>query len=205
MNTKKLYISLLTFALLLSPLTPVFAQGMMGLNQNYTTSNIDQAATTKDETDGKAIWDKLQAKQTTCQNLSEDDFDLLGDYFISQMIGTNHAAMNARLTQMMGADGEKQMHITLGKNYSNCDANATLLPRYQNFLSLMPMMTGANYNYQNTSNTQPTNYQNNRWNNMMGQWGSTGFPIVGTITMLLIWTILILAIVAIVKYLRRGK
>lgn len=106
--------------------TKTLAQGMMGQFFNGSSSSVDVSGTAKDEAEGKVIFDKLQAKQVTCQELTDDDFDVLGDYYMAQMAGSTeaHAQMNARMTQMMGENGEKQMHVALGKRLSGCNTGA---------------------------------------------------------------------------------
>ena len=97
--------------------------GMMG-NVQVTAEEMNQ--TKQDETEGQEIYDLLKSGQVSCANLTNDRFDLLGDYFMGQTAGDNHAAMNKRMTQMMGEDGERQMHISMGKSYSGCyNASAT--------------------------------------------------------------------------------
>jgi hypothetical protein len=104
----------------------VRAQGMMGQFFNSSNTSADVTSTAKDEAEGKVVFDKLQSKQLTCQKLTDDDFDVLGDYYMGQMAGstTAHAQMNARMTRMMGENGEKQMHIALGKRLSGCNTGA---------------------------------------------------------------------------------
>jgi hypothetical protein len=173
------------------------AQGMMGnwgTAQPVTaTTTVDTAQTAQDEAAGKAIWDKLQAKQTTCDALKDDDFDVLGDYFMGLMSGANHAAMNANMTARMGADGEKQMHIALGKRMSGCDTGATtqLTPMMQN-VAFGGMMGG------------------NQWYGtghgmMNGFSGFSAFGITHVVTTGLIWIALILAIIVLAQWLFKKK
>lgn len=102
------------------------AQGMMGGNQNPGPADSTSSSTTQDEAAGKAVWDKLQNKQVTCSDLKDDDFDVLGDFFMGNMMGSSHDSMNQLMAQRLGDDGEKQMHIALGKRLSGCDTNAAL-------------------------------------------------------------------------------
>lgn len=112
------------------------AQGMMGRFQvTPDQANID--STTQEEAKGKAIWEQLQAKQIQCKDLKDDDFDVLGEYFMGQRLGASHANMNAMMKQMMGDAGETQMHITLGKRLSGCDPQAAAPVNGSRF---MPMM-----------------------------------------------------------------
>lgn len=157
------------------------AQGMMG---RFTASPASELAaddhTAREEAEGKEIWDKLQAKQVSCEKLSDKDFGALGEYFMGQSIGNTerHAAMNQMMTNMLGENGEEQMHITLGKRSSGCDTNAALPTWY----SFMPMM----------------------WN--LGQAPMGLSYSLGWVSMILLWALLALGVVALIRYLvRSGK
>lgn len=81
-------------------------------------SNDEQA---QEEAEGKVLFDKVASKEMTCADLSDDDFELIGEYVMGQRFGNNHEQMNTRLKLMMGDDGEVRMHIALGKSATNCD------------------------------------------------------------------------------------
>jgi hypothetical protein len=172
---------LISITLLLSFLTITkmsFAQGMMG-GFNTTATPDEVAQTQKDEAAGKAVWDKLQNKEVTCANLKDDDFDVLGDFFMSNAVGSNHAAMNLMMKNRMGEEGEKQMHIAMGKRLSGCNTNASL-PNGSSYF--MPMMGGLGGRMGGLSqNTLPT--QQGRGFSMMGYgYGQNGWNIFGIIT-----------------------
>lgn len=103
------------------------SRGMMNWGDDSAESaSGDQAATEEEEAAGKALWEKLQKKSITCASLQEDDFDSLGEYLMGQMMGDNHAAMNAMMAARMGEETETAMHVALGKRLSGCDATATV-------------------------------------------------------------------------------
>ena len=107
---KKIITSLLPFLFFIVLLVvPTFAQ------DNHTA---------REEKEGKVIWEKLQAKQITCDELSDGDFGALGEYYMGQMVGDSHEAMNQMMTNMMGKEGEEQMHVVMGKRLSGCDTSA---------------------------------------------------------------------------------
>ncbi|MFS8159641.1 MAG: hypothetical protein ACMG6E_05410, partial [Candidatus Roizmanbacteria bacterium] len=134
---KKLFFLIAIFTFLILSPQMVNAQGMMGGNQNTGSTVSTSSSTEQDEAEGKAVWDKLENKQVTCSELKDDDFDVLGDFFMGNMMGSNHESMNKMMTQRLGDDGEKQMHIALGKRLSGCNANASL-PNGASYF--MPMM-----------------------------------------------------------------
>jgi len=169
---KKLFLTLiLLFALILIP-SLALAQGMMD-NWASTSSLIaSDDHTASEEVEGEAIWEKLQAKEVECQDLTNDNYAALGEYFMGQSIGDTqrHAVMNQMMTSMMGEKGEEQMHVVMGKRLSGCG------------VGFMPMM----------------GYYGN---NMMGGWN--GFGLLGWLPMLIFWALLILGVVALIRYLAR--
>lgn len=44
--------------------------------------------TAREEKEGKEIWDKLQVKQLECKDLTDENFQALGEYFMGQSIGS---------------------------------------------------------------------------------------------------------------------
>lgn len=171
----------------------ISAQGMMGqFNATPSPDAASEQSTAQDEAKGKVIYDKLQSNQTTCQKLTDDDFDVLGDYYMGQRLGSTatHAVMNTMMTRMMGEAGEKQMHISLGKRLSGCDTSAPISVQGSNFLPMMGldgMMGGNGYN--------------SSWG-MMGNFGNNPMAFLGYgsgSAMMIFWLIVgILVIAAIV-------
>lgn len=175
-------IGILFFALFTSSV--VLAQGMMGNNDGHTA---------REEAKGKEIWEKFQAKELKCEDLADDDFGALGEYFMGQMAGEQHEAMNSMMIQMTGADGEKQMHIAMGKRMSGCEPNA---PMPQNMVNngMIPMMMNM---------MMGGGMMAGGGNSMMGNFGTTpmGFSyFLGWFFMILFWGLAILAIVALIKW-----
>ncbi len=160
----------------------VSAQGMMNWGNTSSATPSSVISTAQDEAKGKQIWEQLQSKQVTCESLKDDDFEVLGEYFMGQSVGSTerHAAMNQMMQNMMGQNGEEQMHISLGKRSSGCDTNASFPSGYG-----LPMMW---------------------W--MMGGGGNPmmGFGVATWLTMFLFWGLLIFGIIVLIRYLlRSGK
>jgi len=134
--------------------------------------------TRREEAEGKAIWERLQAKQLECKDLTNDNFESLGEYFMGQMLapsgvegaGSSHEMMNKMMVRIMGEGGEREMHIAIGKRNSGCDTSVGFAP-----------MMGSGFG------------------NMMGRWG--GFGVLGWFSLLLFWVLLILGVVALTRYL----
>lgn len=100
---------------------------MMGFSSSAPDNSAIQAQQ-QDEQEGKNLLDQLNNKSITCQNLTDDQFEKIGEYFMGQSIGgtARHIQMNNMMKSMMGEQGEAQMHTAWGKRGSNCDNNASL-------------------------------------------------------------------------------
>ena len=157
------------------------------MNGDNTVSQSDDGHTAQEEAEGKEIWDKLQAKQLECKDLTDDSYAVLGEYFMGQSIGNTqrHAAMNQMMTSMMGEEGEEQMHVAMGKRLSGCDTSATMPMAGTGFMPMMQMMMGGG------------------GNPMMGNFGATsmGWFGFGWIIMILFWILVIVGVVALIRWL----
>lgn len=169
--------------------TPRTAHAQM---MGFSGSSIDNAAIQSqqaEEQDGKKLLDQLENKTTTCQKLTNDNFEKIGEYFMGQAIGNTpeHIQMNNMMKSMMGDAGEAQMHIVWGKRGSGCNTNASYPQNNTGFTPMMWMLGGG---------VNPMMGYGG-WNNMMG-WGGFGL---GWIFMLLFWVLIILGVVALIRYL----
>jgi len=179
------YITITIFiSLLLLTIAPEVNAQMM--NGNFTTDDH----TAREEAEGMAIWQKLQNKEADCDNLSDDDFGALGEYFMGQMMGNSHSAMNQMMVNMMGEKGEEQAHIVMGKRLSGCDTSASFSSQGIGFMPMMQMMWGGW--------SSPFGF--NQTNNPMMSFGY-GFGFFGWFFMLLWWVLIIVAVIALVKWL----
>jgi hypothetical protein len=71
---------------------------------------------------GREVAQRLQAGATSCNKLSDADFEHLGGYVLERMVGSRaaHRAMNERMTAMMGDANTERMHELMGRRYSGC-------------------------------------------------------------------------------------
>ncbi len=59
---------------------------------------------------------KLVDSGISCDKLTDEQLEAIGEYYMDQMHpGEQHEAMNNMMTQMMGEEGEEQVHINLAK------------------------------------------------------------------------------------------
>src|SRR3989339_329883 len=189
---KLILVPILLLTLLMTP-SAALAQGMMDNWGSSPSSITPDDHTAREEVEGKEIWEKLQAKQLECKNLTDEQYGSLGEYFMGQSIGDTqrHVLMNQMMTNMMGEEGEEQAHIAMGKRLSGCEPNAQVPSNGVGFMPMMWMMGGGGNSMMGTG-----------WGNMMGGWN--GFGLLGWIPMLLFWTLLILGVVALLRYLGRS-
>ena len=166
---------------------------MMGV---FSNSSADWDAvvehTLREEQEGKEVWNKLQTNELACENLSDEQFGVLGEYFMGQMAGDSHAAMNAMMIQTHGEEGEEQIHIVMGKRLSGCDTSAAFPVGSGGWMPMMNMMWGGW--------SSPFGSNNSTNSNMMN-FGFGPFGGFGWIFMILWWVLIIAGIVALIKWL----
>jgi len=167
------------------------AQMMGGFSNTTVDWNEVIEHTLREEQEGKEVWNKLQTNELACENLSDEQFGVLGEHFMGQMAGDSHAAMNAMMIQTHGEEGEEQIHIVMGKRLSGCDTSAAFPAGSGGWMPEMSMMWGGW--------SSPFS-SNNSTNNMMDFGFGTmgGF---GWIFMVLWWVLIITSIVALIKWL----
>ncbi len=186
----KFFVSILAFCMLLIFSNIANAQ-MMGWNFNNNEQPSQSALSNEqnEQNEGQDIFLKLQNKQITCSQLKDEDFDKLGDYFMWKSLGKNtksHYYMDQQMTQMMGDEGNTQMHIILGKRGSGC-TNQTIPSSAPSYL--MPMMNYDYFNSSDNGSNPGSNY------NMMWGYGANigwGFGIIEFLVWLITLAVLIL-------------
>lgn len=97
------------------------AQMMGNSSPSVTPSTQD----IQDIQTGQNLYNKFQSKQLSCSQLKDNDFEKIGEYIMNQRFSnTNqHIQMNNQAKQMMGENGEEQMHIQIAKSVTGCDLN----------------------------------------------------------------------------------
>ena len=79
-------------------------------------------STASEERQGAALAKAVNGGQRSCGSLTPADFGEIGEYAMGLNFTSTqqHEAMNGRMTEMMGADGERQAHRAMGRAYSGC-------------------------------------------------------------------------------------
>ena len=188
---KKLIFTILSVVVVGSFAPSANAQMMGGFSNTQVDWNEVVEHTAREEQEGKELWNKLQAKEIACENLNDENYGVLGEYFMGQMSGDSHAAMNAMMIQAHGEDGEEQIHIVMGKRLSGCDTAAAFPTISGGWMPMMNMMWGGW-----SSPFGSNNSTNNMMNFGFGPFGSFGW-----IFMILWWVLIIAGIVALIKWL----
>jgi hypothetical protein len=162
---------------------PVHAQMMGGANI------VDDGHTAREEAEGKEIVQKLNAGTLTCAKVTEDQFERIGEYYMGLMLGDSHVAMNAMMIRQLGEAGEEQMHVIMGERFSGCNPTAGQGSSViaSSWFPMMGMMGGVSGPAWSTG--------------MMGG----GWNIFSLITMLLFWTVAIIALIALVRVITQPK
>jgi len=137
---KKFIFTIVVASVIGSFATSANAQMMGGFSNSTADWEEVVEHTAREEKEGKEVWDKLQAKELVCENLSDEQFGVLGEYFMGQMAGESHAAMNAMMIQAHGEDGEEQIHIVMGKRLSGCDTSAAFPAGSDGWMPMINMM-----------------------------------------------------------------
>jgi len=179
------------------------------------TSSQGDGHTAKEEAEGRAIWDKLQAKELSCADLKDDDFERLGEYFMGQMLGSSHESMNEMMSGMMGVGGEEAMHAVMGKRLSGCDTSAAWPSGAQGFMPMMNMLGGFGggqmWSAPMMQNGGGSSLNKMGWSSPYGDFGTNmgygynmpGFGLLGLFFMLLWWAFVVTLLVLGVRWLMR--
>ncbi|PIY68766.1 hypothetical protein COY90_04200 [Candidatus Roizmanbacteria bacterium CG_4_10_14_0_8_um_filter_39_9] len=193
--------ALLIFFITSTRPSPVSAQGMMGFF-NTSTDNTAVQSQQQEEQEGQKFINDLKNQTSTCSQLTDADFEKIGEYFMGQSIGNTqkHIAMNDMMKRMMGEKGEEQAHQAMGKRLSGCNTTAAFPAQDNGFLPMMGMlgmMGGSNQWGGRTSGMMGNLFGNNVTNN--------NTSIFGIITWILVIIFLVVGIAYFLKGLSRKK
>ena len=188
---KKLLAIIFVFGLIFVATGMANAQMMGGFSNTSVDWDEVVEHTLREEKEGKGLLDKLQAKEVACADLNDEQFGVLGEYFMGQMMGDSHASMNAMMIQAHGEEGEGQIHVVMGKRLSGCDTSATVPGTSGGWMPMMNMMWGG----------WSSPFGNNNSTNNMMNFGFGPLGGFGWIFMIFWWILIIAGIVALIKWL----
>lgn len=123
------------------------------------------ASVAAEQAAGRALAQQVQSGRRSCDSLSADDLDHIGEFVMGRMIGstTTHEAMNARMIAVIGAESESRTHQVLGARFAGCTTSTRSGGAYG------PMMGG-----QGMMGSGAGGWSQGDWSTMMGAggWGS---------------------------------
>lgn len=75
-----------------------------------------------EQREGQQILRLVESGDRHCADLSDADFERVGEYVMGRMAGSTraHEQMNQLMSSMMGARGEEQMHEFMGRRFASC-------------------------------------------------------------------------------------
>ena len=156
-----------------------------------------------EEAAGQALAQKLQAKTVDCSSLTQSDYQSLGEYYMSLMMGSGHDAMDNYIVSRYGQNYDDQMHIAMGERFSGCNVNVSFPVGMMGF---GPMMGGYGWNgngYQGGQNGNWSGYGMMGWGfpGMMGSYGfGGGYGWGGWIFSIIVWAFAIVGLVALIRW-----
>lgn len=143
------------------------------------------ASLADEQRQGGELAAQLRSGAATCDDLSNEDFDHVGEYVMRRFLGSTaaHQAMNDRMRAMMGDQGEQRMHQLLGRRYAGCSGTAGASPGGGMGPGMMggyngngdggwgPMMRSGDMNWMMGGNWRAMKRQD--WQRLQRQWLGT--------------------------------
>lgn len=170
----------------------IYISALAFLPSAIVLANGGHDHTLEEEKEGKEVWERLQNKKLACADLTEDDFAVLGEYFMGTMLGDAHSVMNEMMTKMHSEKGEEQIHVVMGKRLSGCDTSAAFPAGSMGWMPMINMMTGLWSGPQKVGQSQ---------NTMMNNFVYGPFGWLGWVFMLAWWILILAGIIALIKWL----
>jgi hypothetical protein len=80
------------------------------------------ASLADEQSQGRTLVSQLRSGAKSCGDLSATDFEHVGEYVMGRALGSTsaHEAMNTRMRQYMGEQGEERMHQLMGERFTGC-------------------------------------------------------------------------------------
>jgi len=103
------------------------------------------AASATAERQGAELLQRVEAGKQTCQRLSRDQFEAIGEYVMGRMVGSpaRHEVMDQQIRSRSGASGEAQAHDFMGRRFTGCATGETPVA-FGAMMGMMGMYSGAN-------------------------------------------------------------
>lgn len=97
-----------------------------------------------EQREGQQILRSVDGGDRRCSDLSNADFERVGEYVMGRMAGSTraHEQMNQLMANMMGGRGTEQMHEFMGRRFTGCGGSRTP-GGFGSMMGSMGMMGGA--------------------------------------------------------------
>lgn len=181
--------------------TPIMANGDMTTKIIFAAKESNAAE--KETAKGEELWNKLESKEIACQDISDNDFEAIGEYLMERMMGSSHETMDVMMTKMMGEQNSGQIHAVMAKRMTGCDPQAELSGQQMGFMTTMMPMMMQMMGQNDGGMMSGASTANASWWNGMGTMMGTGFGSfmwLGAIFSILFWILIIVATVALIKW-----
>lgn len=143
-----------------------------------TTGTAVASSLADEQRDGRAIAGQVRSGATSCDDLTREGLDHVGEYVMWRMLGSTsaHRAMNERMTAMLGATGEARMHQAMGARFLDCTTGAAtgigaVAPMMGGGMMGGAMMGGAGYGWMTDGTWR--HMSRGQWRHMMSSWSNT--------------------------------
>ena len=94
-----------------------FVMLLVGMIGGITQFSYAAPSLAEEEAQGRVIVEQIQSKTIQYSQLSDQQFELVGEYAMGLQMGAGHEAMNQSLVARFGETGERAMHIQMGKQF----------------------------------------------------------------------------------------
>jgi putative membrane protein len=94
--------------------------------------------------EGQRLLRSVEDGNRSCSDLSNSDFEAIGEYVMGRMVGTAaaHEQMDELMRTMMGASSEEQMHVFMGRRFTDC-GGSTIPGGFGGMMGMMGMIGGG--------------------------------------------------------------
>lgn len=101
------------------------------------------AASTQQQ--GSQLLQSLETGEQKCQQLSDAQFEVIGEYVMGRMLGSTarHEAMDEQMRDATDAASEAQAHVFMGRRFANC-VTGDVPDVFGSMMGMMGNYSGAN-------------------------------------------------------------
>ena len=153
-----------------------------------------------------ATQDVSDVRDIVCENVSDNDLEMLGDALMGKML--DEEAVHENMDEMMGGEGSKTlytMHENMGRMYLDCNDSGFGSGFMMGDGMMLGMMEGNVANSQGFgANKLPATANDNMFGSMMGSNAMLAdLSLFGDVFMFLFWILVIIGVVFLIQKLNR--